>query len=82
MASELIVTSEGQVVLPDEVLAHLGVRGPVTLVVDLLPEGRIQLHAKRGLSITDLFGSLRRPGQRTISIDEINEATAAGWAGQ
>jgi hypothetical protein len=31
---------------------------------------------------SDLLGMLRRDGQPTLSIDEINEATGDGWAGR
>jgi len=32
--------------------------------------------------IAKFFGSLKREGQRPVSIEEMNEAIAKGWAGQ
>jgi bifunctional DNA-binding transcriptional regulator/antitoxin component of YhaV-PrlF toxin-antitoxin module len=82
MSIELTVTAKGQVTLRQEVLAHLGIGPGDKIVVDLLPDGRVQVHAKPGLAITELFGSLKRPGQPVLSIEEMNEAIAAGWAGE
>jgi hypothetical protein len=31
--------------------------------------------------ISDFFGILKREGQPTFTIEEINEVTARGWAG-
>lgn len=82
MSIELTVTAKGQVTLRQEVLAHLGIGPGDKLVVDLLPDGRLQARAKPGLPITALFGSLKRPGQPTVTIEQMNEAIAAGWAGE
>jgi hypothetical protein len=32
--------------------------------------------------ISDAFGILKRPGQRAITIEEMNEVIAKGWAGE
>jgi hypothetical protein len=32
--------------------------------------------------ISDAFGTLKRPGQRRISIEEMNEVIAKAWAGK
>jgi hypothetical protein len=51
--------------------------------INLLPDGRVELRAaKKTGSIEDSFGSLYRPGTKTLTIEEINEVTRKGWAGE
>jgi AbrB family looped-hinge helix DNA binding protein len=81
--STLTVTAKGQVTLRKDVLQHLGVRPGQKLLVNKLPDGRIEVRAARaGGKISDVFGMLKRPGQPVLSIDEINEIAARGWAGE
>ena len=80
MSITLTVTAKGQITLRREVLAHLGVRPGDKLDVDLLAKGRMQVRAKRGKAVESVFGMLRRPRAPSLTIDELNEAAAAGWA--
>jgi antitoxin PrlF len=81
--TRLTVTAKGQVTLRKELLAHLGVRPGDKIEVDLMPDGRAELHApKRTGSIEDSFGSLYRSGTKALTIEEINEAIEKGWAGE
>lgn len=82
MAITLTVTAKGQITLRKEVLGHLGVRPGDKLDVDLLKEGRLELRPRRGTSAAAVFGLLARPGTPRLSIDDLNEATASGWAGE
>ena len=82
MGITLTVTAKGQVTLRKDVLQHLGIGPGDRLEVDLLPENRLQLRAKSGKPISRLYGILQRPGQPRLSIEEINESAAAGWAGE
>jgi bifunctional DNA-binding transcriptional regulator/antitoxin component of YhaV-PrlF toxin-antitoxin module len=82
--STLTVTAKGQVTLRRDLLEHLGVHPGEKIVVDKLPDGRIELKAARPAGkISDLFGSLKakRKG-RSLSIGEVNEIIARGWAGK
>jgi len=82
--STLTVTAKGQVTLRKEVLEHLGVRPGEKISVDKLPDGRIEVKAVRPTGkISDAFGFLKakRKG-RSLSIDEIDEIVARGWAGK
>ena len=81
MGMTLTVTAKGQVTLRKEVLEHLGARPGDRLEVDLLPSGRMQVRAKPARHISCVFGLLERPGQRALTIEEMNEAIAAGAAG-
>ena len=81
-AITLTVTAKGQITLRKEVLGHLGVRPGDKLDVDLLKEGRLELRPRRGTSAAAVFGMLARPGTPCLSIEDLNEATASGWAGE
>jgi bifunctional DNA-binding transcriptional regulator/antitoxin component of YhaV-PrlF toxin-antitoxin module len=79
MAVELTVTSKGQVTLRQAVLDHLGIRPGQKVGVALLPDGRVELvRAEAGHDITCVRGALRRPGQRPVSLQEMQEAIEAG----
>ncbi|MCY4600408.1 MAG: AbrB/MazE/SpoVT family DNA-binding domain-containing protein [Acidobacteria bacterium] len=82
MPVTLTVTAKGQITLRKEVLEHLGVRPGDKVNADLLKDGRLQVRAKHGKSVTTIFGMLAKPGQPPRSIEDLNEATAAGWAGE
>ena len=83
MGSTLTVTSKGQVTLRREVLEHLGVTPGDKITIDFLPSGRAEVRAaKSPASIEGFIGCLAKPGTRPVSIDEMNEITAQGWAGK
>lgn len=82
MSIELIVSAEGEVTWRKEVLAHLGIGPGGKLVVDLLPDASARMQARPTRSMDALFGCLKRPGQPTLSIADMNEIIAAGWAGE
>jgi bifunctional DNA-binding transcriptional regulator/antitoxin component of YhaV-PrlF toxin-antitoxin module len=83
MTATLSITVKGQVTLRKELLRHLGVAPGDKVVLDLLPNGRAELRAaKPEGSIRKFIGSLQRPGTKALSIDEISEAAAQGWAGR
>jgi antitoxin PrlF len=79
----LTVTSKGQVTLRKEVLQHLGIKAGDKIEVDLLPENKVGLRAESsGKSIINIFGMLKREGERPFSLEEIKEAIEDGWAGR
>ena len=81
--STLTVTSKGQITLRKDLLKHLGVEPGGKLAVEMLPDGRIEVRAERPAGrISDVFNSLKRPGRPSLSIEEMNEAAASGWAGK
>src|SRR5260370_25701314 len=81
--STLIVTAKGQVTLRKGLLRHLGVRPGDKITVDKLPDGRIEMKAKRPTgNISDFFGFLKRKSGPSFSIEEINAIAARGWAGR
>jgi len=83
MTTTLTVTAKGQVTLRKDVLRHLGVAPGQKVDVDLLPNGRLELRAaKHEGSIEHFIGSLKRPGTKPLSIEEMNEVIRKGWAGE
>ena len=81
--STLTVTSRGQVTFRKEVLQHLGIQPGEKIELDLLPDGRIELKAARPTgSIEGFLGLLAGKTRKVATIDEINEAAAAGWTGK
>jgi antitoxin PrlF len=83
MGAILTVTAKGQITLRKEVLRHLGIAPGEKVVVDFLPDARAELRAaKRPASIYGFIGCLRRPGTRSLSIEEIAEIATESWAGR
>lgn len=81
--STLSVTVKGQVTLRKDLLKHLGVKPGDKIDVDMLPGGRIEVRAARRTgSISDLSGLLYRNDGPVLTIEEINEEIARGWAGE
>ena len=82
--STLTVTAKGQVTLRKDLLEHLGVRTGDKITVEKLPDGRIEVRAAQPAGkISDLFGSLKNKKKgRSLTIDEMNEVIARGWAGK
>jgi AbrB family looped-hinge helix DNA binding protein len=79
--STLTVTSKGQITLRKDLLKHLGVRPGEKVTVDKLPDGRIEMKASPTGKISDVFNMLRRKDGPSLSIEEINDVAARGWAG-
>jgi AbrB family looped-hinge helix DNA binding protein len=79
----LTVTAKGQVTLRKELLQHLGVQPGEKIVVEKLPDGRIEVKAARPAGrISDVFNMLKRDDAPSLSVDQINQIAAEGWAGE
>lgn len=79
----LTVTSKGQVTLRKDVLKHLGVHPGEKINVDKLPDGRIEVRAAGPAGrISDAFDFLKKVHGPSLSIEEMNEIAARGWAGK
>jgi bifunctional DNA-binding transcriptional regulator/antitoxin component of YhaV-PrlF toxin-antitoxin module len=79
MALELKITAKGQVTLRQAVLDHMHLKPGQKVGVSLLPDGRVELSpAAASPDISSLRGILRKPGQRRISIEEMQAAIEAG----
>ena len=81
--SILTVTAKGQVTFRKELLKHLGVQPGEQIIIDQLPDGRIEVRAARPSGrISDAFDFLKREDGPSLSVEEINEVAAQGWAGK
>jgi len=81
--SLLTVTSKGQVTLKKDVLQHLGVTPGEQIEYDKLPGGELLVKAARPAGSIDAFlGFLAGRSKKVATIEEMNEAAAAGWAGR
>jgi bifunctional DNA-binding transcriptional regulator/antitoxin component of YhaV-PrlF toxin-antitoxin module len=79
----LKVTAKGQITLRKDVLRHLGVEAGAKVAAHKLPNGRIELKAAApAAKISEVFGMLRRDGRAPVSVEEMNEIAAKGWAGE
>ncbi|HEX4286951.1 MAG TPA: AbrB/MazE/SpoVT family DNA-binding domain-containing protein [Terracidiphilus sp.] len=74
------VTSKGQITIPIEVRAKLGIKPGDRVRFVENENGEIVLKPKTG-SIMDLRGIVKWKG-KPVTIEEMNETTAKGWAGQ
>ena len=74
---ESTVTAKGQTTLPKEVRSALDLRAGDRLRY-LVVDGEVRILKAR--SVRDLEGALRRPGQTAVSLDEMDDAIAAGAA--
>ena len=69
------MTAKGQTTLPRDVRSALGLAAGDT-VRYIVEGGRVQILKARHVS--ELAGMLHRPGQRAVSVDEMNETIAQG----
>jgi bifunctional DNA-binding transcriptional regulator/antitoxin component of YhaV-PrlF toxin-antitoxin module len=79
----LTVTARGQVTFRKKVLQHLGIKPGEKIALELLPDGRGLLRAaKPNGSIDGFLGVLANRTKKIAPVDEMNEASARGWAGK
>ena len=79
----LTITAKGQITLKQELLRHLNITPGQKVQVDKLPDGRLTVRpAPQKGSIAAFSGSLARKGTPRLTIEQINEAIADGWAGK
>ena len=82
MSVELTVTAKGQITLRQAVLEHLHARPGDKLSVSLLPDGRVEIKAAGfAADISRARGLLRRPGQRPVSLAQMQAAIEQGHDG-
>lgn len=81
--SMLTITAKGQITLRKDLLAHLGVQPGEKISVEKLPDGRIEVKAARPTGeISEVFDLLKKENGSSLTIEEIDEIAARGWAGE
>lgn len=79
--TRLTITAKGQVTLKQELLKHLGVGPGEKIEADKLPDGRVVVKAAaRDGKIADFIGCLSHKEAPKLTIAEMKEITARGWA--
>jgi bifunctional DNA-binding transcriptional regulator/antitoxin component of YhaV-PrlF toxin-antitoxin module len=79
----LTVTAKGQITLKQELLRHLNVSPGEKIHAEKLPDGRLIIHAEKPSgSIKDFIGFLKQEHGPKLTISEINQIAADGWAGK
>ncbi len=80
----LTVTAKGQITLKQEILKRLGIQPGQKVSAEFLPNGNLEIAplADAGPDIRKARGMLFRPDQRAVSLEEIQDAVEAGWAGE
>lgn len=85
---QLTMTSKGQITINKALREGLGARPGEKLQVEVRPDGGLVIPPIKRKTATwaDLAGSLKRPGQPVLTIEELNDAiadagAAAGMAG-
>ena len=77
----LTITTKGQVTLKRDLLNHLGVGPGEKVEIDKLPEGQIVVRAAaQNGPIANFIGCLSRKAGPKLTVDEMNEIAAEGWA--
>lgn len=79
--STLTVTAKGQITLRQDLLKHLGIGPGQKVEVEKLPDGRITITAASSGTMQNFFGCLAQSAGPILSIDEMNQIAADGWAG-
>ncbi|CAK02215.1 MULTISPECIES: AbrB/MazE/SpoVT family DNA-binding domain-containing protein [Bartonella] len=79
----LTVTAKGQVTLKRDLLQHLGVKPGERINFDKLPGGELRIKAAQPTSTIDSFiGRFAGKVKKTLTVEEMNEIAASGWAGK
>lgn len=69
-AVDATLTSKGQTTIPREIREELGLEAGDKLSFTLLSDGTVVMRAKRR-RLADLAGSLKRPGQPVVAVDDM-----------
>lgn len=70
MTAETTMTVKGQVTVPREIRDRLGLKSGDKMAFTMLSDGTVVMRPKTR-RLADLAGSLTRPGQPSVSIDDM-----------
>jgi len=80
--STVKITARGQVTFRKEVLQHLGIKPGDKIELQLLPGGKGVIQAAKPAGLIEGFvGMLAGRTCKVATLEEMDEAVAAGWAG-
>ena len=76
------VTAKGQVTLRREVLQHLGIASGDRIAIEKAPGGEVHIRAVKAAGrMTSFLGCLEDVTDVYLTVEQMNDAIAAGWAG-
>lgn len=79
----LTLAAKGKVTVRKDLSKHLGGQTGDKIAEDKLPDDLIEARAARAIGeISDAFDLLKREDGPSLSIEEMNEIAARGWAGE
>lgn len=76
MADATTMTTKGQVTVPREIRERLGLKSGDKMTFTMLSDGTVVMRPK-SRRLAELAGSLTRPGQPKVSIEDMNPFSAA-----
>jgi antitoxin PrlF len=81
MADATTMTTKGQVTVPREIRDRLGLKSGDKMAFTMLSDGTVVMRPKTR-RLADLAGSLTRPGQPKVAVEDMNpfKATTASRA--
>lgn len=83
MTTTLVVTKKGQITLKRDLLHHLGIKPGESVSLEPLPGGQLRIQAAQPSgSIESFIGLLAGKSDKPLTIEEMNEIAARGWAGE
>lgn len=78
-----LIIAKGQVTLRKDLSKHLRAHPGEKTAVEKLSDGRIEVRAARPSGeVSDAFDFLKPELGSSLSIEEMNEIAARGWAGK
>lgn len=77
--SPLTISAKGQITLQPDLLQFLGLAPGQQVDVRKLSQGVLTLQAVAPRELADFVGCLPAP-QRALSVEEMNQLIATGWA--
>jgi len=81
--TSLAVTMKGQITLKRDLLQHLGIKPGERIDFDKLPGGELRIKAARPAGSIDSFiGRLAGKVKKPLTLEEMSEIAASGWAGE
>lgn len=79
--TSLSVSQKGQVTLKRDLLQHLGVKPGERIEFDKMPGGELRVKAARPTgTIENFIGRHARKIKRPLTLEEMAEIAASGWA--
>ncbi len=79
MADPTTMTTKGQVTVPREIRDRLGLKSGDKMAFTMLSDGTVVMRPKTR-RLADLAGSLTRPGQPKVTVEDMNPFKATATA--